>query len=607
MKKLYILFFFAINFFQVNAQPFYSDAAGTFYNKCTSCHHPGGGTPFSMMNYSETSPWCALIQADVNKNKMAPWPPDTNYTRFLHERVLTASEKNKILNWTSNGCQQGDTTKAPFPPPTYPIYKLCGTPDTVLQIPTYTSTASSSDMYNCFSLPTGLTQTEWLRAYELIPGNPNIVHHVVMFVDTVGSSTSNLTGSCFTPPSGSYQMGAWAPGSSPTVFPGLAPLKAGMKINAGSKIVLQIHYPAGTAGQVDSTKIRLYFYPTGSTGIRRMYSTVDLQKWGFQILPNTTPTLTQTVSVTSTRSIFAVFPHSHLICDSIAIYATSGINTTKLVRVNKWDFKWQGFYTFPFMPKIPSGYVLNAVHRYNNTSSNPNNPYSPPQTIYSGYATTDEMLFDGFLWLNYQTGDENIDIGALLANDTLLNCTPPPYAMFSESADTICAGSCINFSDQSNNSPTYWNWNFQGGNPSSSAQQNPQNICYANAGIYNVTLTSGNVSGSTTNSKTITVLSCTGTNEKLSSGIFSYAQPNPFFESSRIIFSLPVAAFTSVEIYNMYGDKMKTIFSGGKNAGTHSAEWNGTNDAEQKVSAGIYFYNIRAMNFSSCGKILLSK
>lgn len=71
-----------------------------------------------------------------------------------------------------------------------------------------------------------------------------------------------------------------------------------------------------------------------------------------------------------------------------------------------------------------------------------------------------------------------------------------PVANFNSSKHEFCLGECINFMDLSTNSPTSWNWTFTGGNPSSSNQQNPINVCYTAVGTYPVTLTVSNGSGS---------------------------------------------------------------------------------------------------------------
>lgn len=421
MKKL--LSFIAIAFISGTsvAQVYYKDVAGIFYARCTSCHNQYGHAQ-SMLNYSQTAPWTASIQADLISGKMPAWTPDTNYTRFLHENLITSAEKTSILNWISGGALPGDTTLAP-PAPNYSRYKLNGVPDAVVQIPTFTSNASSSDSYVCFALPLGLTQDRILRAYEVVAGDPTIVHHVIANIDTTGGSSNNLAGNCYTAP-GQYSIGGYAPGSPPTVFPGVSPLKIGIRVKAGSQIILQIHYPKGTAGKVDSTKIRLYYYPVGTTGVRPVYVKTPLQNWSMVMPANQVTTYAahypSSGNVTTPLSVFATFPHSHKVCTSIINYAVSTTDTVPLIRINKWDFNQQGYYTFRYMPKITTTHKFLSSHVYDNTTNNPNNPFSPPQTIYAGTNTTDEMLFDSFEWLTYQSGDELIDVGSLLANDSLL-------------------------------------------------------------------------------------------------------------------------------------------------------------------------------------------
>ncbi len=69
-----------------------------------------------------------------------------------------------------------------------------------------------------------------------------------------------------------------------------------------------------------------------------------------------------------------------------------------------------------------------------------------------------------------------------------------PSAAFSVSGSNICQGQTIQFFDQSSNSPTYYNWTFQGGTPATSNLANPV-ISYAIPGTYSVTLVAGNPSG----------------------------------------------------------------------------------------------------------------
>ena len=425
MKHFLLTLSFIFIFTKCFSQLVYSDVAPIFINRCASCHHTGGGAPFSLTNYSQADSWSGSIAIALNNNLMPPWQPDTNYTRFLHEKYITASEKAAILSWITTGNLQGDTTLAQTAP-VYPPYQLNGTATMTLQIPTYTSTASSADIYCCFSLPTGLTQDRYLRALELIPGNPAIVHHAVVTCDTTGSALSDLSGNCFTQP-GQIDITAWAQGTGPSVFPGQAPLKSGMRIKAGSNLVIQIHYPSGSAGLIDSTKIRLYFYPVNEPGIRPINFSTNLQNWTMAMPPNMMSYYNATDGpLGSPVSIFAAWPHSHTVAKTIINYAYSGTDTIPLIKIDKWNFEWEQIYIYPFMKKIPAGYTLFSRHGYDNTVNNPNNPHNPPQWIFAGTSTTDEMLFDSFQWFNYQPGDELIDIAALLDQDTLLHRTPAP-------------------------------------------------------------------------------------------------------------------------------------------------------------------------------------
>ncbi len=422
----FITVFILMTLFSVSAmaQVEYKDVAPIFHAKCVSCHNDNGIGPFPLTTYSETISFAGLIEDAVAQGHMPPWPPDTTYTRFLGERVLTSAEKSAILTWIQNGVPAGDTTLAP-PPPTIPAYQLYGTPTMELQIPAFTSNAVTTDSYVCFSLPTNLTQDRFLRAFEIVPGNPSIVHHVLVNADTSGTVVNDLSGACYTIP-GDFGIGGYAPGATPNVFPGQAPLKLGAPMKAGSNIVLQLHYPQGSAGQVDSTKIRLYFYPPGETGIRPVIAATPLQNWSLFLPPNQISVFNASFSgIPFDMSLLSAFPHSHKICSSIVNYAHSGNDTIPLVRINHWNFHWQDYYHYRYPVKVPVGYELFAEHVYDNTTNNPHNHNFPPQLVVAGLSTTDEMLFDGFQFTYYLPGDELIDIAALLANDTLLSSVIP--------------------------------------------------------------------------------------------------------------------------------------------------------------------------------------
>ena len=116
----------------------------------------------------------------------------------------------------------------------------------------------------------------------------------------------------------------------------------------------------------------------------------------------------------------------------------------------------------------------------------------------------------GFQWDNDDSGT-GLDPSAAF-DDLQLSATtnPPPDADFIASDSVICVGDTINFTDLSTNSPTTWQWIFDGGSPMNSNSQNPSGIIYNTPGTYTVTLYAGNGGGTDSLIKTdyITVNAC---------------------------------------------------------------------------------------------------
>jgi hypothetical protein len=90
---------------------------------------------------------------------------------------------------------------------------------------------------------------------------------------------------------------------------------------------------------------------------------------------------------------------------------------------------------------------------------------------------------------------------------------------------------------------------------------------------------------------------------------FALAQnyPNPFNPSTTISFSLPAPGQVSLEVFNVLGQKVRTLVDGDMTAGVHTVEWDGKNSAGAGVSSGVYFYRIAADNFSDTKKMMMLK
>ena len=413
MKKLSVFFFLVFSLQLFSQIPTWSgDIAKIFYANCTKCHHTGGIAPFTLMDYSSASAFAPMIPMEITSGHMPPWTPDTTYKKFVHERTLSQTEINKIVQWVSGGTPSGDLRFAPTPP-TYNNNSQLTNINLSKVIPTYT-VQSNNDEYRNFALPSGLTQTNYATAIEIIPGNSSIVHHVLVFEDStnnaISPSSAGGTGS-----SASKLIYSYIPGASPY----FTPVGAGLRLPANTRLILQIHYAPGSAGQIDSTRINL------------KVTTAPLRNISVQAVLNHFSSLTngplaipagQTKTFNAQQQLFNpspsfngwtalyVFPHMHLIGKKIHAYGIKPVtnDTIRFVRINNWDFHWQDNFVFPNTIKIPNGTTFKASAFYDNTTNNLDNPNNPPQNVVAGEATTDEMMLVFFAFMNYQNGDENI-------------------------------------------------------------------------------------------------------------------------------------------------------------------------------------------------------
>jgi hypothetical protein len=83
--------------------------------------------------------------------------------------------------------------------------------------------------------------------------------------------------------------------------------------------------------------------------------------------------------------------------------------------------------------------------------------------------------------------------------------------------------------------------------------------------------------------------------------------PNPFNPETHISYYLPKECQVSVTIYNLLGQKVRTLFVVYQTSGVHNLTWNGRSDQGEQLSSGIYFYRLQADNFAETKKMTLMK
>ena len=96
---------------------------------------------------------------------------------------------------------------------------------------------------------------------------------------------------------------------------------------------------------------------------------------------------------------------------------------------------------------------------------------------------------------------------------------------------------------------------------------------------------------------------------KVIPGEFALQQnfPNPFNPSTEIRYDLPEEGFVNLAIYNMMGQKVRTLRSETMQPGYHSMVWDGRNDVGSQVATGMYFYSIHTGSFQATKKMLFLK
>jgi hypothetical protein len=83
--------------------------------------------------------------------------------------------------------------------------------------------------------------------------------------------------------------------------------------------------------------------------------------------------------------------------------------------------------------------------------------------------------------------------------------------------------------------------------------------------------------------------------------------PNPFNPTTVIPFDLSETVGTTLKVYNIRGQVIRTLVDGDLAAQSYAISWDGKNDAGQAVSSGVYFYKLVAGDFQDVRKLVLMK
>ena len=381
------------------------DVAPILYKNCTTCHHPGGAGPFNLLTYADAKRWGAQVVKVTQSRFMPPWLPEPGHGDFADNRRLPDADLSTLRKWFDAGMPQGDLAEAPKAPVYDATWQL-GTPDLILnQARSFTLPAGGTDVFRNFILPYPLKEGHYIRAMEIRPGAPQVVHHANVLIDRTGSFRTQHSsdwqdgiqgmeilldaGNTFDPDS---HFLFWKPDTPALVEPDGMP----WRLDPGNDLILNIHLkPSGKAEVIDS-EIGLYFTDQPPTR-QPMLLQLDRDD-GLDIPPGDKDfVLENSMTLPVDVEALGVYPHAHYLGKDMQAWAILPNGEKKwLVWIRDWDIDRQSVYRYREPVELPKGTVLHMRYVYDNSSANPRNPHNPPVRVQAGNRSEDEMAH---LWL----------------------------------------------------------------------------------------------------------------------------------------------------------------------------------------------------------------
>lgn len=411
------------------APTFSKDVAPIFYKNCTACHRPGEIAPMSLLTYSAARPYARSIGARVTNGTMPPWHADPAHGQFANDRRLTDAEKDVILKWVAAGAPEGNAKDLP-PQPVYPDGWTIGKPDAIFALQEdYPVPASGTIDYKYFEVPTNFTEDRWIQAFEVKPGSPSVVHHVIVYARpprrqpsaTAAQAAPSRPQQRREPPfsfapnmdepddvkangarqetpndrpapeagTGSF-VGGFTPGQNVRVFaPGSA-----LRLPAGSTLVFQMHYTANGKATTDRSKIGFVFAdqpPVQETIIGALVN----QNFTLPAGASNTEVDAE-MTLNQNMTLWSLLPHTHVRGRRWQVEATYPDGRKEIIlSVPNYDFNWQTDYVFKQPLKLPKGTKLKTLAWYDNSAANKSNP-NPTADVHWGEQTWEEMQFTAF-------------------------------------------------------------------------------------------------------------------------------------------------------------------------------------------------------------------
>ncbi|MFM9167969.1 MAG: redoxin family protein [Verrucomicrobiota bacterium] len=364
---------------------YHRDVARILQQNCVSCHRDDGIAPFALDDLQEVKDRAKVIRRVVSEGTMPPWFAGTDkqaaQNPWANDCSLSPRDRADLLSWIdSKDRPVGDPAHAPLKR-TYPSEWSIGKPDLVVQLSkAYDIKADGFMPYAHDVVQTELKEDRWVTAYEILPSERDVVHHVIVRVHSPGSKVTQAD---------EGREGYWAayvPGNGSAVYPeGFA-----RKLPAGARVSFQIHYTPSGKAKKERLKMGLVFATKPPTHEVR---TAPLANPRLSIPPGAARHVeTHTQRVPFDMPVMGFMPHMHTRGAAFRYEVTypDGKSET-LLDIPRYDFNWQLRYEYRQPKLVPQGSVMKITAVFDNSPGNKANP-DPTKRVRWGSQTVDEMM-----------------------------------------------------------------------------------------------------------------------------------------------------------------------------------------------------------------------
>ena len=346
--------------------------------KCVGCHRPGGIGPWAMTSYENVRGFAPMIREVIRTKRMPPWYADPHVGKFVGDRSISNEQAQMLVHWIEAGAPRGggdDPLKNVEPLKSQWLY---GEPDMIVEIPAFEVPATGVVDYKYPRVPNPLGKDVWVRAIQILPGNPAVVHHVIAGI--ADAQTNGRTGI-----EQLAAFGGYSPGRNYFLFPD----DSGVLLHADASLQFQTHYTPNGKAVRDVTRVGYYLAkgtPKHEMRLQFVYSP-SLR------VPAGAKAHAESVGHTFNKDIllYSVQPHAHLRGRAAKFTAHYPDGREEiLLSVPRYDFSWQSVYLFEEPKIIPKGTRIVFDMSYDNSAQNPANP-DPTKEVRWGDQTWDEM------------------------------------------------------------------------------------------------------------------------------------------------------------------------------------------------------------------------